>query len=131
MRYDVRPYTVDELPGIYKSKPELLSAWELYQLAQVHYIAKGLNPTSVYATAHRIYPKDRDMALNYVTSLLKNDQNANQALSILATLQEDGTVLFLKAIAENMKGNMPAADQLLHKAAKAGNADAKRAIERQ
>ena len=131
MRYDVRPYTVDELPGIYKSKPELLSAWELYQLAQVHYIAKGLNPTSVYATAHRIYPKDRDMALNYVTSLLKYDQNANQALSILATLQEDGTVLFLKAIAENMKGDMPTADQLLHKAAKAGNADAKRAIERQ
>lgn len=131
MRYDVRPYTTEELPGIYQSKPELLSSWELYQLAQVYYIAKGLNPTSIYATAYRIYPKDREAALNYATSLLKYDQNAEQALTVLASLSDDGIVLFLKAIAENMSGNMAAADELLHKAAQAGNPDAKSVIERQ
>ena len=33
---DVRPYTSEELPGVFETKPECLSLYEMYQLAGLY-----------------------------------------------------------------------------------------------
>lgn len=43
LSFDVRPYTVEELPGIFETKPECLSQHEMYQLAGL-YASRGCLP---------------------------------------------------------------------------------------
>lgn len=43
LSFDVRPYTVEELPEIFETKPECLSQHEMYQLAGL-YASRGCLP---------------------------------------------------------------------------------------
>lgn len=123
-RFDVRPYTIEELPEIFAVKPECLSSYEMYQLAE-QYEDNGENPLLIYEKAYGMYPTDVVAALNYANALLKYDKDADGALRVLEATRNDDRAFFPMAIAYDMKGDWREAERLLREAAARGDARAK------
>ena len=114
-RFDVRPYTIEELPEIFAAKPECLSLYEMYQLAE-QYKADGKNPLLIYEKAYEMFPTDAVAALNYANALLKYGKDADGALRVLDAIKDDGRVFFPMAVAYDMKGDWREAERLLREA---------------
>lgn len=129
LSFDVRDYTLEELPMIFDKKPELMSHHELFTYADHYYVREGKNPTPVYAVAYRIYPDDNISRLNYAYALMKYDNNPAEALAVLRPIADDKRALFPMAMALDMQGEYMAAEQLLKAAADAGDERAKRVFE--
>lgn len=119
LSFDVRPYTVEELPGIFEMKPECLSQYEMYQLAEL-YASQGENPLPVYKKAYEQFPDDIVAILNYANALLKYGKDADGALRVLEAVKNDSRALFPMAVAYNMKGDWRQAEELLKKAGVSG-----------
>lgn len=119
LNFDVRPYTLEELPEIFETKPECLSQYEMYQLAGL-YASRGENPLPVYKKAYGQFQGDTVAILNYANALLKYGNDADGALRILEPLKHDSRALFPMAIAYNMKGDWGKAEELLKKAGVGG-----------
>ena len=119
LSFDVRPYTSEELPGVFETKPECLSLYEMYQLAGL-YASRGENPLPVYKKAYEQFPGDIVAVLNYANALLKYGKDADGALQVLEVVREDSRVLFPMAIAYDMKGDWRKAEKLLEEAAARG-----------
>ncbi len=115
LSFDVRPYTMEELPGIFETKSECLSQYEMYQLARL-YVSRGENPLPVYKKAHEQFPDDTVAILNYANALLKYGKDPDGALRVLETVKNDSRALFPMAVACNMKGDWKQAEELLKKA---------------
>lgn len=114
MRFDVRPYTDDELEEIFATTPGCLSLYEMCRLAQ-QYVERGKNPVSLYREAYERLAPDPLAALNYASALLKYEKDADKALVILETVKSDSRSVYPMAIAYNMKGNWRKAEELLIK----------------
>lgn len=106
---------MEELPGIFETKPECLSQYEMYQLARL-YVSRGENPLPVYKKAHEQFPDDTVAILNYANALLKYGKDPDGALRVLETVKNDSRALFPMAVACNMKGDWKQAEELLKKA---------------
>ena len=119
LSFDVRPYTSEELPGVFETKPECLSLYEMYQLAGL-YASRGENPLPVYKKAYEQFTGDIVAVLNYANALLKYGKDADGALQVLEVVREDSRVLFPMAIAYDMKGDWRKAEKLLEEAAARG-----------
>ena len=104
LSFDVRPYTVEELPEIFETKPECLSQHEMYQLAGL-YASRGMSPLPVYERAYGQFPDDTVAILNYANALLKYGQDADGALRVLEPVTNDSRAFFPMAVAYNMKGD--------------------------
>lgn len=115
LSFDVRPYTVEELSGIFEKKPECLSQYEMYRLAGL-YVSRGENPLPVYKKAYEQFPDDTVAILNYANALLKYGKDADGALRVLEAVKNDSRALFPMAVACNMKGDWRQAEELLEKA---------------
>ena len=119
LSFDVRSYTPEELPGVFETKPECLSLYEMYQLAEL-YASRGENPLPVYKKAYEQFPGDIVAVLNYANALLKYGKDVDGALQVLEVVREDSRVLFPMAIAYDMKGDWRMAEKLLEEAATRG-----------
>lgn len=119
LSFDVRPYTVEELQGIFETSPECLSQHEMYQLAEL-YASQGETPLPVYKRAYGQFPDDAVAILNYANALLKYGKDADGALRVLESVKNDGRALFPMAVAYNMKGDWRKAEELLKKAGVGG-----------
>lgn len=115
LSFDVRPYAMEELPGIFETKPECLSLHEMYQLAEL-YVSRGENPLPVYKRGYGQFPGDAVAILNYANALLKYGQDADGALRVLEPVKNDSRSLFPMAVAYHMKGDWRKAEELLKKA---------------
>ncbi len=120
MGYEVRPYTVQELPGIFEKNPALMSHYELSQLIDI-WIKEGKNPTKIYGEAYKLYKEDPIAVLNYANALLKYENNAAKALEVLAELSGDLRAEYPKAVALHMQGDEDAADAVIESAAQRGD----------
>lgn len=87
LSFDVRPYTVEELPEIFETKPECLSQHEMYQLAGL-YASRGMSPLPVYERAYGQFPDDAVAILNYANALLKYGQDADSRVAGVGTGNE-------------------------------------------
>lgn len=125
MSLDIRPYTLEELPEVFMSKPECLSLYEMYQLAGL-FVSRGEDPVHVYKKAYEQFPGDVVAILNYAHALLKYKEDADAALIILESVKDDSRALFPMAIAYNMKGDWRKAEELLKEAAVRGDIRAKK-----
>ena len=114
MRFDVRPYTDDELEEMFITVPGCLSQYEMCRLAQ-QYAEQGKNPVNIYRKAYEQFALDPLAALNYANALLKYEKDADKALIILDTIKSDSRSVYPMAIAHNMKGNWRKAEELLKK----------------
>lgn len=114
MRFDVRPYTDDELEEMFITVPGCLSQYEMCRLAQ-QYAGQGRNPVNIYRKAYELFSPDPLSALNYANALLKYDKDADKALMILDTVKSDSRSVYPMAIAHNMKGDWRKAEELLKK----------------
>ncbi|MEY8685499.1 DUF3868 domain-containing protein [Bacteroides sp. AN502(2024)] len=119
LSFDVRPYTIEELPEIFERKPECLSQHEMYQLAEL-YASQGKTPLHVYKRAYGQFPGDAVATLNYANALLKYRKDADSALRVLESVKNDSRALFPMAIAHNIKGDWRKAEELLKKASEGG-----------
>ncbi len=119
LSFDVRPYTVEELPEIFETKPECLSQHEMYQLAEL-YASQGKTPLPVCKRAYEQFPGDTVATLNYANALLKYGKDADSALRVLEPVKNDSRALFPMAVAYNMKGDWRKAEELLKKAGVSG-----------
>jgi len=124
LRFEVRPYTAEEIPEIFATKPECLSQHEMYQLANL-YATRGESPIPVYKKAYGQFPSDAVATLNYANALLKYEKDADGALKALEAVKNDTRSLFPMAIAYAMKGDWQKAEKLLKEAADNGNVHAK------
>lgn len=124
LRFDVRPYTMEEIPEIFIIKPECLSQYEMYQLANLRDSQKE-NPIPVYQKAYQQFPSDTVAKLNYANALLKYEKDADGALRVLETVTNDARCLFPIAIAYGMKGDWEKAEEFLKEAADSSNVRAK------
>lgn len=120
MGYEVRPYTVQELPKIFDKNPALMSHYELSQLIEI-WVKEGKNPLKIYAEAYKLYGDDPIAVLNYANALLKYESNAAKALEVLAGLSDDLRAQYPKAIALHIQGNEEDADAVIEAAAKRGD----------
>lgn len=128
MGYQVRPFTIEELPRIFGKKPQLLSNHEHYLLAKLH-MKDGKNPLPIFESAARIYPGDVVAVLNYANAILKYDsKRAKEISNILRPFKDDLRTALPLAIAENMLGNERAAEAILEEAAKKGCKEAQRIL---
>lgn len=123
LSFDIRPYTMEELPDIFEMKPDCMSLHEMFLLAEM-YASKGKVP--VYKKAYEQFPGDVVAALNYANALLKYNRDADGALRVLEPIRYDSRALFPMAIAHNMKGDWQQAEQILKEALEKGNIHAKR-----
>lgn len=114
MKFDVRPYTDDELEEIFINVPGCLSQYEMCRLAQ-QYAEQGKNPVNIYKKAYEQFAPDPLAALNYANALLKYEKDADKALMILDTVKSDSRSVYPMAIAHNMKGDWRKAEELLKK----------------
>lgn len=121
MRYDVRPYTVEELPNIFKVNPKLLSHRELFLLADTYYHAQDKSPVEVYKIAYENFGDEREAKLNYANALLQWEQRAQDAIDIVRPLGDDPDAAFVRAMAYQMLGEESAAERALRDAAQLGN----------
>lgn len=124
LQFDVSPYTAEEIPEIFVTKPECLSQHEMYQLANL-YDDRRENPIEIYEKAYRQFSPDAVAILNYANALLKYEKDADGALKVLEVVRDDIRCLFPMAIAYSMKGNWRRAEELLMEAANNGNIYAK------
>lgn len=115
LSFDVRPYTVEELPEIFETKAKCLSQHEMYQLAGL-YASRGMSPLPVYERAYGQFPDDTVAILNYANALLKYGQDADGALRVLEPVTNDSRAFFPMAVAYNMKGDWRKAEELIKKA---------------
>lgn len=122
--FDVRPYTIEEIPGVFETNPECLSQYEMYQLAEL-YASRDRNPLPVYRRAYEQFSGDITATLNYANALLKYDKDANGALRVLEAVKDDSRALFTMAVAHDMKGDWRKAEELLRQAAACGDVRAK------
>ena len=113
MGYTVRPYTVQELPDIYKKDPKIMSHHELYLLAQSQ-VEQGVNPTAVYRTAYELFPAEEASLRNYINALLEYDKDGQTALQLLDKLPQDKETTLLRATALYLTGRTTAADELYY-----------------
>ena len=125
LSFDIRPYTMEELPDIFEMKPDCMSLHEMFLLAEM-YASKGKVPVPVYKKAYEQFPGDVVAALNYANALLKYNRDADGALRVLEPIRYDSRALFPMAIAHNMKGDWQQAEQILKEALEKGNIHAKR-----
>ena len=125
LSFDIRPYTMEELPDIFEMKPDCMSLHEMFLLAKM-YASKGKVPVPVYKKAYEQFPGDVVAALNYANALLKYNRDADGALRVLEPIRYDSRALFPMAIAHNMKGDWQQAEQILKEALEKGNIHAKR-----
>ena len=125
LSFDIRPYTMEELPDIFEMKPDFMSLHEMFLLAKM-YASKGKVPVPVYKKAYEQFPGDVVAALNYANALLKYNRDADGALRVLEPIRYDSRALFPMAIAHNMKGDWQQAEQILKEALEKGNIHAKR-----
>ena len=125
LSFDIRPYTMEELPDIFEMKPDCMSLLEMFLLAKM-YASKGKVPVPVYKKAYEQFPGDVVAALNYANALLKYNRDADGALRVLEPIRYDSRALFPMAIAHNMKGDWQQAEQILKEALEKGNIHAKR-----
>lgn len=126
IKLSVRPYTDEELEGVYKQNPKLLSSYELYTLAN-QLEKRGTNPVSIYKTA---LDQENNLTnrINYATALLKYDQNAKGAIEVLEMVKNEPTAQFPLAMAYNMLGNEDEAEEILRKMANNGDEKAKQIL---
>lgn len=127
MGYAVRPYTVEEIPEIFDTKPGLLSQNEMYRLAKLN-LSKGKDVLSIYEAAYKQFPSDVIAALNYANALLQYKQDAAKALNVLQPHKADVRALLPMAIAYHIQGDEIQAEKILKTAAEKGNKDAKRIL---
>ncbi len=120
LSFDVRPYELEELSGVFETTPECLSQYEMYLLAEL-YASRSENPFSVYKRAYEQFPGDIVATLNYANALLKYGNDPDGALQVLDAVKEDSRSLFPMAIAYSLKGEWKRAESLLKEAAKYGN----------
>lgn len=113
MRFDIRPYTDDELEEMFATVPRCLSQYEMYKLAQ-QYVECGKNPVAIYRKAYEQFVLDPLAVLNYANALLKYEKDANAALKVLKRLKNDHRALLPMAIAYNMKGDWQKAEQMFN-----------------
>ena len=113
MRFDIRPYTDDELEEMFATVPRCLSQYEMYKLAQ-QYVECGKNPVAIYRKAYEQFVLDPLAVLNYANALLKYEKDANAALKVLKRLKNDHRALLPMAIAYNMKGDWRKAEQMFN-----------------
>lgn len=125
LSFDIRPYTMEELPDIFEMKPDCMSLHEMFLLVKM-YASKGKVPVPVYKKAYEQFPGDVVAALNYANALLKYNRDADGALRVLEPIRYDSRALFPMAIAHNMKGDWQQAEQILKEALEKGNIHAKR-----
>lgn len=114
MSYRVRPFEVSELARIYSINPKLLSLKELYTLAQ-QVIARGESPVAIYRAGYEQNASDPVAKLNYANALLQYDKNANEAYTVLSTIQSDARAKLPTAIALDMLGRKAEAETLYFK----------------
>ncbi len=114
MSYRVRPFEVSELAHIYSTNPKLLSLKELYTLAQ-QVIARGESPVAIYRAGYEQNASDPVARLNYANALLEYDKNANEAYTVLSTIQSDARAKLPTAIALDMLGRKAEAETLYFK----------------
>lgn len=124
MKFDVRPYTDEELEEVFATVPGCLSQYEMYKLAQ-QYVECGKNPVGVYRKAYEQFALDPLAALNYASALLKYEKDADRALQILETVKSDSRSVYPMAVAYNMKGDWQKAEELLKEAWNLGDERAK------
>lgn len=120
LSFDVRPYELEELSGVFETTPECLSQYEMYLLAEL-YASRSEKPFSVYKRAYEQFPGDIVATLNYANALLKYGNDPDGALQVLDAVKEDSRSLFPMAIAYSLKGEWKRAESLLKEAAKYGN----------
>ena len=114
MSYRVRPFEVSELAHIYSTNPKLLSLKELYTLAQ-QVIARGESPVAIYRAGYEQNAGDPVAKLNYANALLEYDKNANEAYTVLSSIQSDARAKLPTAIALDMLGRKAEAETLYFK----------------
>lgn len=119
MKFDVRPYTDDELDEVFAAIPGCLSQYEMYRLAQ-KYIERGENPVKIYRKAYEQFAPDPLAILNYANALLKFESDANGALKVLKEVCNDSRALLPIAIAYDMKGEWRHAEEVLKEAISKG-----------
>lgn len=114
LSYDVRPYTLEEIPQIFATNPALLSHHELFQLAQLRE-QRGENPLEVYQVAYQRFAAEPIATLNYANALLKYAQEPERAIRLLHTLQADPRAKLPLAIAYHMSGHPEEAERVMGK----------------
>lgn len=114
MQYDVRPYSVEELPMVFEKNPRLMSHHELYTLANRFYVAEGKSPVAIYKMAFDRFGEENEVArLNYANALLQYEpERAEEIIGLVAPLGEDKRATFLKACAYQILGEQARAEQL-------------------
>lgn len=113
IEYRVPPFTVDRLPAVYQREPALMSHYELCQLADLAK-SKGEEPLEIYRKAYeRFGTSDPIARLNYATALLEyQPRKAAEALTVVSGLKEDPQTLMISAMAYQLLGNQPKAEEL-------------------
>ena len=124
MKFDVRPYTDEELEEVFATVPGCLSQYEMYKLAQQN-VKCGKSPVGVYRKAYEQFALDPLAALNYASALLKYEKDADRALQILETVKSDSRSVYPMAVAYDMKGDWQKAEELLKEAWNLGDERAK------
>lgn len=124
LSFDVKTCTQEELSEIFTTKPECLSAHEMYRLAEARLI-QGENPLPVFKKTYEQFPEDTVAILNYANALLKYEKKADKALRVLNGIKNDRRTLFPMAIAYHIKGDWKRAEKLLEEAYMWGDDHAK------
>lgn len=114
LRFVVRPYTMEEIPEMFHLKPEGLSQHEMFRLVQLRE-QQGEDPMPVYRKAYEQFAPDPIAMLNYANALLKYEGDADSALQVLQSLEDDPRAWLPMAIAYDMKGDWRRADKLARK----------------
>lgn len=115
LRFDVRPYTVEELPEAFASSPGCLSQYEMFLLAE-QYVSHGKSPVVIYKKSYEQFSPNAVAALNYANALLKYAKDADSALRVLESVKNDLRSIYPMAVAYDMKGDWQKAEALLRTA---------------
>lgn len=93
--YTVREFTVEEGRSLINGHPELLSQYELYQVA-CSYPANSTEFLNALRTAEQLFPQDETALLNGAMVALREGNNEKAAAS-LAKIKNQDNVVYLNA----------------------------------
>ncbi len=121
--YTVRPFSVEEAKGVFKTNPRLLSLNEMFLVAQTFTPASG-EFKEVFDIATRIYPDEPIAILNSAAADIEGGNN-RAAIDRLNRIESDPRSWNNLGVAYVRLGDMAKAQEYFKKSAARGDVDAK------
>ena len=117
--YSVREFTVEEAKEILKTNPELLSAYELYQVA-CSYPEGSAEALQALALAAQLYPDNDTALINAATAALAVGEPARAAHLLGSVTAKNAAYNHAYGLLMLRQGNLAEAEQAFNRALNAG-----------